>query len=78
MHIRCSALQATAFRFDGVATVETWRRFLFAVDAGAGTLTWTQTAFDDLNRHLVATFELDAAATSRLAAVAASCTPPAT
>ena len=65
--------QPTAFRLDSAATLETWRQFLSAINAGAGTMTWTQTAFNDLNRRLVATFQFDAADASRLMTSAVPC-----
>jgi len=39
---------------------------LSALGAESGTLVWTQSAFDDLNRRLVATFRFDAGGVTRL------------
>jgi hypothetical protein len=45
---------------------EEWTSVLSALDAEPGTLVWTQSAFDDLNRRLVATFNLDAGVATNL------------
>lgn len=52
-------------------------KLLAAIGPGAGTLVWTQTGFDKATRKLVATFEFDAAATTRLRSAVASCLPDA-
>jgi len=54
----------TAFSFRTKA--DDWTGVLSALDAEPGTLVWTQSAFDDLNRRLVATFRFDAGGVTRL------------
>jgi hypothetical protein len=64
-----------AFEFHA-GTAKEWASILSAATAEPGTLTWTQSAYDDLNRHLIATFALDADAVSRLHATVERCLQP--
>jgi hypothetical protein len=50
-------------------------RLLNAIGAAAGQFTWTQTGFDNAKRQLVAHFELDADAATRLHTAVAECLP---
>jgi hypothetical protein len=54
----------TAFTFH--TKPDDWTGVLPALSGEPGTLVWTQSAFDDLNRRLVATFNFDAGAVTRL------------
>jgi hypothetical protein len=48
---------------------------LAGVGSAAGQLVWTQSAYDKSNRHIVAKFDLDAAAAQRLHDAVAVCLP---
>jgi hypothetical protein len=50
-------------------------RLLAAIHAHPGTLVWSQTAFDDPRRKIIARFVLDAAAVANLHDVVAPCLP---
>lgn len=50
-------------------------KLLVAIGAEAGKLVWTQTGFDKATRKLVASFEFDAAAATRLRNAVATCLP---
>jgi hypothetical protein len=65
-----------AFEFHAGSAGD-WADMLSAATVEPGTLTWTQSAYDDLNRRLVATFDLDADAVTRLRIMLERCLQPA-